>query len=71
MSRIRGFRRWKWHLDEMNVKINGEMHYLCRAVHLEGEMLESYVTNTRNKKAALRFMKKGAQAPWLACGDHH
>jgi putative transposase len=24
-SRMRGFRRWRWHLDEMYVKVNGEM----------------------------------------------
>ena len=48
----------KWHLDEVYVKINGEMHYLWRAVDQEGEVLESYVTKTRDKVAALRFMKK-------------
>ena len=32
VSRMRGFRQWKWHLDEVYVKINGEMHYLWRAV---------------------------------------
>ena len=26
-SYMRGFRQWRWHLDEMYVKINGEMHY--------------------------------------------
>ena len=40
------------------MKINGEMHYLWRAVDQEGEVLESYVTKTRDKAAALRFMKK-------------
>jgi len=55
---MRGFRQWKWHLDEVYVKINGEMHYLWRAVDQEGEVLESYVTKTRDKKAALRFIKK-------------
>lgn len=58
VSRLRGFRHWKWHLDEVYVKINGEMHYLWRAVDQEGEVLESYVTKTRDKDAALRFMKK-------------
>jgi len=58
VSRMRGFRPWKWHLDEVYVKVNGEMHYLWRAVDLEGEVLESYVTKTRDKDAALRFMKK-------------
>jgi len=49
---------WRWHLDEMFVKINGEMHYLWRAVDHEGEVLESFVTKTRDKKAALKFLKK-------------
>jgi putative transposase len=50
-SRMRGFRQWKWHLDEVYVKINGEMHYLWRAVDQDGEVLESYVTKTRDKAA--------------------
>ncbi|MEK7343725.1 MAG: IS6 family transposase [Pseudomonadota bacterium] len=58
VSRMRGFRHWRWHLDEMFVKINGKQHYLWRAVDQEGEILESYVTKTRDKKAALAFMKK-------------
>jgi putative transposase len=29
---MRAFTRWRWHLDEMVVKINGETHYLWRAV---------------------------------------
>ena len=58
VNRMRGFRHWRWHLDEMYVKLNGEMVYLWRAVGHEGEVLESYVTRTRNKAAALTFMKK-------------
>jgi putative transposase len=58
VSRMKGFRHWNWHLDEMYVKIGGEMHYLWRAVDQEGEILESYVTKTRDKKAALAFIKK-------------
>ncbi|MBC2666658.1 IS6 family transposase [Novosphingobium flavum] len=58
VSRMRGFRHWKWNLDEVNVKINGKMRYLWRAVDHEGEILESYVTKKRDKAAALRFMKK-------------
>lgn len=52
------FRHWQWNLDEMYVKINGELMYLWRAVDHEGEILESYVTKTRDKAAALRFMRK-------------
>jgi len=55
---MRGFRHWKWHLDEMYVKLNGEMVYLWRAVNHEGEILESYVTKKRDKSTALAFMKK-------------
>ena len=40
------------------VKINGEMHYLWRAVDHEGEVLESFVTKERDKAAALKFIKK-------------
>ncbi|SFP82074.1 putative transposase [Sphingomonas rubra] len=58
VSRMRGFRYWRWHVDEMYVKLNGEMVYLWRAVNHEGEVLESYVTRRRDKAAALTFMKK-------------
>ena len=51
VSRMRGVIHWRWHLDEVYVKINGEMHYLWRAVDHEGEILESYVTNTNNREA--------------------
>ncbi|SDO74117.1 putative transposase [Lutimaribacter pacificus] len=58
--RISGMKssNWCWHLDEMFVKINGERHYLWRAVDHEGEVLESFVTKTRDKKAALKFLRK-------------
>lgn len=46
------------HLHEVFVKIDGERHYLWRAVDHEGEVLESYVTKTRDKKAALKLLKK-------------
>ncbi len=58
VSHMRGFRHWNWQLDEMYVRANGEMVYLWRAVDQEGEVLESYVSRTRDKAAALRFMKK-------------
>jgi transposase-like protein len=45
-------------MDEVYVKINGEMHYLWRAVDQDGEVLESYVTRFRDKAAALTFLKK-------------
>ena len=58
MERLRSWPQWQWHLDEVFVKINGERHYLWRAVDHEGEVLESYVTKRRDRAAALKFMKK-------------
>ena len=57
-SYIRQHIQWKWHLDEVFVKISGVQHYLWRAVDHEGEVLESSVTRTRDKQAALTFLKK-------------
>ena len=58
VQHMRQFTHWRWHLDEVYVKINGEMRYLWRAVDHEGEVLESFVTRQRDKAAALRFIKK-------------
>jgi putative transposase len=55
---MRSFRHRQWHLDQVFVKINGVKHYLWRAVDHEGEVLESFVTRRRDKKAALRFLRK-------------
>ena len=40
------------------MKLNGEGHYLWRAVDHESEVLESFVTKMRDKKAALKFLRK-------------
>lgn len=58
VDRMRGCKQWRWHLDEVFVKINGVTHYLWRAVDHEGEVLESVVTKTRDRKAALKLLKK-------------
>ena len=52
------FSQWRWHLDEVFVRIGGETHYLWRAVDHEGEVLEVLVTKKRDRRAALRFLKK-------------
>jgi putative transposase len=58
IDKLRAFSNWRWHVDEVFVKINGERHYLWRAVDHEGEVLEAVVTKRRNKKAALKFLRK-------------
>ncbi len=42
----------------MFVKIAGETYYLWRAIDHESEVLEAYVTKTRDKAAALKFLKR-------------
>ncbi len=54
----RSFSLWRWHLDEVFVRINGETYYLWRAVDHEGEVLDAFVTKKRDRKAALKFLKK-------------
>ena len=41
VSRMRSYSNWQWNLDEVLVQINGETHYLWRAVDYEDEVLES------------------------------
>ncbi len=59
---MHGLTQWRWHLDEVFVRINGETHYLWRAVDHEGEVLEVFVTNRRDRKAASRFLKKAMKS---------
>ncbi len=49
---------WRWHIDEVFVKINGELHYLWRAVDHEGTVIDCFVSKRRDKKAALKVLKK-------------
>lgn len=56
-ERLRSWPQWRWHLAEMFVKTNTERHWLWRAVDHEGEGLESFETKTRNRKAALKFIR--------------
>ncbi len=55
---LHGLTQWRWHLDEVFVRINGETHYLWRSVDHEGEVLEVLVTRRQDRKAALRFLRK-------------
>jgi transposase-like protein len=52
------YSQWRWHLDDVFVKINGETHYLWRAVDHEGEVLEVFATKRRDRRAVLKFLKR-------------
>ena len=72
--RIQGsnWSNWRWYLDEVFVRINGERHYLWRAVDHEGEVLEVFVTKRRDRRAALKFLKRTMKRygrPWSIVTD--
>ena len=63
----------KWHLDEVFIKINGELKYLWRAVDQDGNGLDILVQGRRDKAAARRFfrqlMKKTRVVPRVVVTD--
>lgn len=50
--------KWRWHIDEVFVKIKGELYYLWRAIDHEGTVLDCYVTKRRDRFAALKVLKR-------------
>jgi len=49
---------WRWHIDEVFVKINGKNYYLWRAIDHEGAILDCYVSKRRDKKTARKVLLK-------------
>jgi putative transposase len=47
-----------WRLDETYVKVKGCWKNLCRAVDKAGAMVNFLLTAKRDRKAALRFLRK-------------
>ena len=47
-----------WFLDEVFIKIRGELHYLWRAVDQDGDTVDILVQKRRNKRAVIRFYRK-------------
>jgi len=48
----------KWHMDEVFIRIQGEQHYLWRAVDQDGVVLDIMVQGCRDAEAAKRFFKR-------------
>jgi putative transposase len=48
----------KWHLDEVQLKINGHKHWLWRAVDQEGMVLDILVQSRRHQAAAETFLRR-------------
>jgi putative transposase len=56
--RSRGHFADKWQLDEMLVTIKGKKYWLWRAVDANGYVLDALLQSRRNKRAAVRLMRK-------------
>ena len=56
--RSRGHFADKWQLNEMVVSIKGKKYWLWRAVDANGYVLDALLQSRRNKRAALRLMRK-------------
>ncbi len=62
-----------WHVDEVFVRIQGQLHYLWRAVDQDGDVIDILVTKKRDRRAAKRFFRKvlkdQEQPPWRLVTD--
>jgi transposase-like protein len=56
----------QWHLDEMFVSMDGKHMYLWRAIDQNGEILDVLVQAKRDKRAALKLMRKLIKKSGLA-----
>jgi putative transposase len=68
----RSYSQWLWYLDEVFIRINGETHYLWRAVDHEGEVLEVFATKRRDRKVVPKFVKRTMKRhgqPWSVVTD--
>ena len=52
------YSNWRCPLDEEFIRVNGEIHYLRRVVGHEGKVLEVFAPKRRDRRAALRFLKR-------------
>jgi DDE domain len=57
-------------MDETYVRVRGTWKYLYRVVDKAGATVDFLLTAKRDRKAALRFLRKGDQEERNACEDH-
>jgi putative transposase len=59
-----------WHIDEVFVTMQGQRHYLYRAVDQDGDVIDILLQHRRNQRAAARFFcrllqDQGREPRWL------
>jgi IS1 family transposase len=47
-----------WYLDEVFIRINGQQHYLWRAVDQDGDVIDILVQPRRDQRGAERFFRR-------------
>jgi len=57
-KRRRGKCTSRWHVDETYVKVRGQWVYYYRAIDRDGNLVDTMMSATRSKKAAIRFFKQ-------------
>jgi len=57
-SRRRGKAGKKWHADATYIKVGGQQYYLYRAIDKEGNLVDVYLSDTRDDKAAKAFFQQ-------------
>ncbi len=74
-SKRRGVAGRSWYLDETYIKVNGRWRYLYRAIDREGNLLDSMLSEHRDKHAARRFLRRlldsAGQKPLRMTTDKH
>jgi putative transposase len=57
-NKRRGIAGRSWYLDETYIKVGGHWRYLYRAIDREGNLLDSMLSEHRDKHAARRFLRR-------------
>ena len=68
-ARRRSYSQWRWHLDEVFVRINGRTQYLWRAVDHEGEVLEVFRHETAGSQGCSEVSKTDDETLRPTIGD--
>jgi putative transposase len=71
----RGRRSVSWYLDETYVKVAGQWRYLYRAIDRDGSLLDSMLSEQRDREAARRFLRQllevNGRRPLRVTTDRH